>query len=687
MAHGFQDSTRFSDEAVQSAQNILLTFTQIGHKALPDTTEAVLDVATAFHKDLNSAAIMVGKALNDPIKGLTALGRTGIQFTADQTKLIQKLVETGQAAKAQKLILEELAKQTGRSAAASADTLAGKADQLANAFDDFKEKVGELLTKFAPPLLEFLTSASEKMVNLGNAAGEALGPALANATKKIVDLSEASAEANPRVEAIGVKLQQAGGIFGDLGNKIVDTTTTVDEALGLFDKDVEKVKGKVDELSGHTERFAGLSREAFKDFRENAADAIADVTSDLTGFDKKWELTARGAIRNMQEMAEKAITMAHDYKALDTEAVPERFRAWLLEQGPDAVHAFVEAADRGQKQWLVAWKQMQDATRKAVGTLRQDAERAGRGLGQGFAQGVISLIPAAVNATAQLSYAAVQKMRETLKVKSPSEVTQEIGREVVQGLINGMEQRQRELERVFSRVEDQLSKLQSRADAFKSAIAGSFAGFLDLSGAAEAGVPIQDWITQQAQAAQQWGAVLKALQAQGLSGPLLDQIASMGPGALSAAQQLLQLGPDSIKLANQQYAAILGVQEKVSSALTGAFFGDRIDKVRGDLHDIGDKVREVEHRLAELNRRLENITSAQSGFHGQVPKPSLFLAHPGEQIDITPRGGGGAAGGITLRVSIGTVVGPGGIRDVAELIRDELSRTGRYNPNIFNGRA
>ena len=48
---------------------------------------------------------MVGKALNDPLKGLTALSRIGVQFTAQQQEQIKAMVEVGDVAGAQKIIL------------------------------------------------------------------------------------------------------------------------------------------------------------------------------------------------------------------------------------------------------------------------------------------------------------------------------------------------------------------------------------------------------------------------------------------------------------------------------------------------------------------------------------------------------------------------------------------------------
>lgn len=139
MASAMQQVTTFGDEAVVGAQNVLLTFTRIGKEVFPTALESVLNVATALGMDLKSAAIQVGKALNDPVVGLTALTRSGITFTDEQKDVIKTLVETGRQADAQKLMLQELERQFGGSARAAKETLGGALQSLQNAFGDLLE--------------------------------------------------------------------------------------------------------------------------------------------------------------------------------------------------------------------------------------------------------------------------------------------------------------------------------------------------------------------------------------------------------------------------------------------------------------------------------------------------------------------------------------------------------------------
>ncbi len=142
MAAALQKTTRFGDETVVSAQALLLTFTRISGEVFPDALTAVLNVATAMKTDLKSAAIQVGKALNDPIMGMTALSRSGITFTDTQKDMVKKLVESNDMLAAQTIILKELETQFGGSAKAARGTLGGAIEALSNTWNDLFEIAG-----------------------------------------------------------------------------------------------------------------------------------------------------------------------------------------------------------------------------------------------------------------------------------------------------------------------------------------------------------------------------------------------------------------------------------------------------------------------------------------------------------------------------------------------------------------
>ena len=183
-ASALQSLTTFSDEAIGSAQNLLLTFTKVQGPVFEEATKTILDMSVALGQDLKSSAIQVGKALNDPILGVSALRRVGVSFTEDQQKMIQTLVESGQVMEAQKFILKELAVEFGGSASAAADTFEGKIKQMNNTIDDLKEIVGNALIEALSPFMEQLSTWATnpdvqlKVREIAKVVGEYLVPAI-----------------------------------------------------------------------------------------------------------------------------------------------------------------------------------------------------------------------------------------------------------------------------------------------------------------------------------------------------------------------------------------------------------------------------------------------------------------------------------------------------------------------------
>lgn len=162
LANSLQKVTKFSDEDTLSAESLLLTFTKIGKDIFPQATKTVLDMSTALGQDTKASAIQLGKALQDPILGVTALRRVGANFSTAQRDVIKNLVETGRSAEAQRLILKELNLEFGGSAEAAGKTFSGRLAILKNQFDEVKESIGFAIVQGLTPLMnkmaEFVAS-------------------------------------------------------------------------------------------------------------------------------------------------------------------------------------------------------------------------------------------------------------------------------------------------------------------------------------------------------------------------------------------------------------------------------------------------------------------------------------------------------------------------------------------------
>lgn len=170
LASSLQKVTRFSDEAVLEAEKVMLTFTAIGKDVFPDAIKAALDMSTVLGTDLQSSVIQIGKALQDPILGVTALRRVGVNFNETQMEMIKAMVEAGDVMGAQRFILQELQTEFGGAAEAAGKTFAGQLDILKNQISDVQEKIGFALLPILSKLVEMvgptLTRAFEGFANV-----------------------------------------------------------------------------------------------------------------------------------------------------------------------------------------------------------------------------------------------------------------------------------------------------------------------------------------------------------------------------------------------------------------------------------------------------------------------------------------------------------------------------------------
>jgi hypothetical protein len=181
MSEGFEDlNATMDDKVIQSGANMLLTFTNVREKAFEPALEAALNMNEAMGggpEGLQSTIIQVGKALNDPIKGVTALRRVGVQLSSQQEDQIKTLIEQNDLYGAQQIILDELTTQFGGRFAAAGKTAEGSQAALADRLEDVQMAL-------AGPLIPAIDRVRDKLIDflgtdrvLGGA--EKLGEAIA----------------------------------------------------------------------------------------------------------------------------------------------------------------------------------------------------------------------------------------------------------------------------------------------------------------------------------------------------------------------------------------------------------------------------------------------------------------------------------------------------------------------------
>lgn len=144
-AEALARATTFDDDAIKEFQTTMLTFGNVTGDVFAESVEVGADMAAFFGTDMQAAAVQLGKALNDPVKGITALSRVGVSFTEEQKAMIESMVAAGDTAGAQAIIMGELEKQVGGTASALANTAGGQMSQAMEDLGEAGESIGTLL--------------------------------------------------------------------------------------------------------------------------------------------------------------------------------------------------------------------------------------------------------------------------------------------------------------------------------------------------------------------------------------------------------------------------------------------------------------------------------------------------------------------------------------------------------------
>lgn len=216
------------DELIQSTENMLLTFTNVGRDIFPQATEAALNMATALGQDSVTSAMQLGKALNDPIAGVTALRKVGVMLTDQQEDQVKAMVKAGDVAGAQTVILKELGTEFGNSGRAAGETAAGQYAIFNTQLGNIKETIG---TAFLP----MMASASKALTELVGDHQEDIDKFAALLGEKLPEaidtLGQGFADVSPVLLQAATDVQHLGGVAQDSGQWLIDHNEAMVVAL------------------------------------------------------------------------------------------------------------------------------------------------------------------------------------------------------------------------------------------------------------------------------------------------------------------------------------------------------------------------------------------------------------------------------------------------------------------------
>lgn len=292
-----------SEGDINRAQTRLLSYTGVVGDEFPRALQAAIDMSVRLGMTVEQSAETVGKALDVPSKGLTALSKQGFRFTEDQKKLVESLEQTGRVAEAQDVILKALESSYGGAADAARNTLGGALEALQNQINDLMTGDDDSVNGLTAAVNEFtdLLGSSETKATF-SAFTTFLAEVATGLVTVINEFKKAADAADSWLEAINVKV--ADTIFGDSdpAKEVENITKRLNENRAAVEKlreaQAANPSGKSKNMFGfeqnenYDQRIsvlqsairAGEARLVFAQGRLNAKDR--DILKGYTGVDE-----------------------------------------------------------------------------------------------------------------------------------------------------------------------------------------------------------------------------------------------------------------------------------------------------------------------------------------------------------------------------------------------------------------
>lgn len=356
LSDAIEKMSGMDDLAVQSGANLLLTFTNIkneagkGNDVFNQTVGIMADMSTALGQDTKASAIQLGKALNDPIKGVTALSKVGVSFTQGQRDAIKAMVDAGDTAGAQKIILAELNKEFGGSAKAAGETLGGQVNILKARFEELTEKIA---TAVMPMLTRLVAWATENW--------PAFEAAITAAIARIVAWFQANW---PTIQAIAVGVFQA---LSDAWNNILHPA--LDAIVAAFGALVTTTRE-------HWGQIQAAAQGVINWYNNVLAPTIKSVIATLTAIWAKYGAEITAIIAAALGVVKATLTAAFNViKGIVTAALAILRGDWG--EAWNALKGVVSSAIEGAKAVLKAQVELVVAVAKGLGTAIIDGVEAG----------------------------------------------------------------------------------------------------------------------------------------------------------------------------------------------------------------------------------------------------------------------------------------------------------------------
>lgn len=265
LANSLSKLTGIDDDKIDQMSAVMLTFKNVGSGIFDSAIESAADMSTVMGTDLVSATTMLGKALNDPLEGMSALGRIGVQLTDQQKKQIEGFMKVNDLASAQGVIMKELKTEFGGTARAVGEQL-GALDKLQVAWGNLMGSMGESIYSTLKPIAEWLAKIFDDMSKISGTA------TVVDAKDQLIREMK-GVSANDTIGLNKIKAQVAG---------ITDEMILAAQKTGSFEQALEQAARRaqlLDEVTSKQSELGNLGghsnyiSDRFQNFSEAAANA------------------------------------------------------------------------------------------------------------------------------------------------------------------------------------------------------------------------------------------------------------------------------------------------------------------------------------------------------------------------------------------------------------------------------
>lgn len=299
MAESMERSTINSAEAISDAAAAMATFRSISGDTFKDAIGLAADMAATFGGDVRGAAVQLGKALEEPIEGLSSLRRVGVTFGEGQKALIARLVETGQKAEAQRIILKALEGQLGGAAAGQASGVAGASHRAAAATGDFFKQLADNLN----------------LLDLTKRGLDSIAGAIDGVTGKMKELASPEyqlGQVDKRIEQIrrnpargvgsATQGRELAGLLAERNRLQFDIDAATE--AGVIDKFGTKLRGNQAQQQQADEAAAAKAREAAEAAAKAARERAGSFERIVASLERETQLAGLGT-----EERERTLTL------------------------------------------------------------------------------------------------------------------------------------------------------------------------------------------------------------------------------------------------------------------------------------------------------------------------------------------------------------------------------------------